>query len=128
MGSRRSTTRTCADIDRGVALTLARAPYDVDYACCGNVGLHDFLISAGRRLDRPDLHDAAMRGAKRVVLRARAEDSYALDPLLPRQIANPTFFQGMSGIGYTLLRCARPGAPLRPGLGVSARGDQSGIP
>lgn len=96
------------DIDRGVALTLARAPYDVDYACCGNAGLYDFLISAGRRLGRVDLHDAAMRAAKRIVLRARAEDSYALDPLLPRQIPNPTFFQGMSGIGYTLLRCARP--------------------
>lgn len=99
------------DIERGVALTLARAPYDVDYACCGNVGLDDFLISAGRRLGRRELHDGAMRRAKRVLLRARAEDAYALDPLLPRQMPNPTFFQGMSGIGYTLLRCAHPELP-----------------
>ncbi len=99
------------DIERGIALTLARAPYEVDYACCGNVGLHDFLVSAGRRLDRPELHAAAMRGAKRIVLRARAEGGYALDPLLPRRIPNPTFFQGMAGIGYTLLRCARPELP-----------------
>jgi len=41
---------------------------------------------------------------------ARAEDTgtFALDPLLPRSVSSPGFFQGTAGIGYELLRIAHP--------------------
>ncbi|HET7639605.1 MAG TPA: lanthionine synthetase LanC family protein, partial [Ktedonobacteraceae bacterium] len=44
-----------------------------------------------------------------VVARAEQTGSFLLHPLLPERVYNPSFFQGMAGIGYELLRMAYPG-------------------
>jgi type 2 lantibiotic biosynthesis protein LanM len=99
------------DIERGVALMLRRPVYNVDYACCGNAGLVDILLTASQRIGRADAREAALERAWRVVARARARGAYALDPVLPKQMLNPSFFQGVAGVGYTLLRLARTELP-----------------
>ena len=80
----------------------------VDHPCCGNMGRAEVLLASGRRLSRPELEEAARERAWRVVTRAERTDGFALHPMLPKQVDNPGFFQGTAGIGYELLRMARP--------------------
>jgi lantibiotic modifying enzyme len=79
-----------------------------DNLCCGNLGRVDILVAAGQRLARPELLDLASRRAATVVDRAERAGGYLLHPLLPRSVYSFGLFQGTAGIGYALLRLARP--------------------
>jgi lantibiotic modifying enzyme len=46
-----------------------------------------------------------------VVARARRSGAYRLFPNLPSTAFNPGFFQGVAGIGYSLLRLADKDLP-----------------
>jgi lantibiotic modifying enzyme len=72
------------------------------------MGRVELLLSAGRILDRPDLVQAAREVAWRMVARAEEAGGFVLHPMLARQVDSPGFFQGKAGIGYGLLRMARP--------------------
>jgi lantibiotic modifying enzyme len=52
--------------------------------------------------------ESAARQAAAVVARAERVGAYALHPLLPASAYGPGLFQGTAGIGYELLRLARP--------------------
>jgi lantibiotic modifying enzyme len=69
------------------------------------MGRVEFLFTAGRKLNRPELVDAAMKLASQVVARAEEKGHYGYGPILD---FHPGFFQGASGIGYQLLRLAYP--------------------
>jgi type 2 lantibiotic biosynthesis protein LanM len=97
------------DIDLAVQTTIEFGVQGADHPCCGNLGRAELLLTAGRRLARPELEEAARTNAWRVVSRAERTGGFLLHPLLPRQVDNPGFFQGKAGIGYGLLRMARPG-------------------
>jgi type 2 lantibiotic biosynthesis protein LanM len=96
------------DIELAVQTTMEFGVQGVDHPCCGNLGRAELLLSAGRRLARPELEAAARRNAWRVISRAERTGGFTLHPMLPRQVDNPGFFQGKAGIGYGLLRMARP--------------------
>jgi type 2 lantibiotic biosynthesis protein LanM len=96
------------DIEVGLATTRARAAQGTDSVCCGTLGRADILLTAARRLGRPDLAGDALARATVVVQRARASGRYLLLPGLPGEVYSPGFFQGTAGIGYMLLRLARP--------------------
>ena len=96
------------DIELAVQTTVEFGVQGVDHPCCGNLGRAELLLSAGRRLARPELEEAARANAWRVVSRAERTGGFVLHPMLPRQVDNPGFFQGKAGIGYELLRMARP--------------------
>ena len=84
----------------------------LDQPCCGSLGRADILLSAGRRLSRPELTDEARTTAWRVLNRAQRRGGFVLDPRLAPQVdAPPGFFQGTAGIGYELLRMASPDLP-----------------
>ncbi len=72
-----------------------------DSLCCGRFGQADFLLSAGRRLNRPALCEAARTIGSRTIARALATGSYRLgsDDML-----QPGLYQGLAGVGYELLR------------------------
>jgi lantibiotic modifying enzyme len=80
----------------------------VEMLCCGALGRADILLSAGVRLSRPDLVEAARTLAAQVVRRAEQRGTYLLHPLLPDGVYSPGFFQGTTGVGYMLLRLAYP--------------------
>lgn len=80
----------------------------VDRLCCGNLGRTELLLAAGERLSRPELTEAARTYAWRALTRAERAGGFVLDPLLPKQVSSPGFFRGTAGIGYELLRMARP--------------------
>lgn len=94
----------------------------LDHVCCGNAGLVDTLFAAGEALARPDLVSAAEVRLGAVLRRARLLGGYRLRGGEEENAGVlPGFFRGHAGIGYTLLRLARPG--LLPNvLAFEARG------
>jgi lantibiotic modifying enzyme len=93
------------EIEAALATVQMAPPSRFDDLCCGNFGRLDLYLSAGIGLGRPELiaHARAV-GAQRV---GRAlEQGFAWrrgDDSL-----NLGLFQGISGIGYELLRLAEP--------------------
>jgi type 2 lantibiotic biosynthesis protein LanM len=96
------------DIELALQTTLELGVQGVDHPCCGNMGRAEVLLESGRQLSRPELEEAARARAWRVVTRAERTDGFVLHPMLPSQVDNPGFFHGTAGIGYELLRMARP--------------------
>jgi type 2 lantibiotic biosynthesis protein LanM len=97
------------DIDavlRGVAGWQAA---QTDTLCCGNLSRVESLLVAARALDRTDLVDAARAIATRTVERAKRRGHFRLSGAgTDYRVFDPGFFQGLAGIGYELLRVARP--------------------
>ena len=72
-----------------------------DLPCCGNLGRAELFLSAG-------CVDLATDLVHRVVERARQAGSYQVGHGIPDARWVPGFFQGLSGIGYQLLRTSAP--------------------
>lgn len=81
---------------------------ETDDLCCGRMGQTEALLYAYIRLGEARYLDAALRQAAEVSHRARRRGCY--DVVASRGTGQfaPTFFQGVSGIGYTFLRLALP--------------------
>ena len=78
---------------------------EADSLCCGRLGRADFLFSAGRRLGRRELCEAAHAICRETVAGALAAGRYATGA---DEGFRPGLFQGASGIGYQLLRMHAP--------------------
>jgi type 2 lantibiotic biosynthesis protein LanM len=103
------------DLDAAIQTTCEQFTSGVDHICCGNLGRVLFLDTAGSRLDRSRLVERARDEAGHVVQRARGRDSYGLTKD-GRDILRPGFLQGLSGVGFALLRLACPDELPRPTL------------
>jgi lantibiotic modifying enzyme len=92
------------DMTRAIRRTITEPLADADSLCCGNFGRISFLLEAGIRLDRPELvAQARSRAAQRLTTCASAFPNVFGD-----HAQNLGFFQGVSGIGYELLRLLDP--------------------
>jgi lantibiotic modifying enzyme len=95
-----------AELERVIGQAIA-APHALDQLCCGLFGgVEAFLVAA--RHGRTDLSEAAGILARALMVRADASGGFRLLAGLPAGVGSVGLFQGMSGIGYTLLRLARP--------------------
>lgn len=92
------------------AVEITRSPElnEVDDVCCGNMGRVDALLHAHGKLSDPDLLAAARELASRVLQRARGRGQLSFHEKF-YNIFDPRLFIGVSGVGYVLLRLARPG-------------------
>ena len=99
------------EIEAALATTRRFGLGELDHVCCGNLSRVETLLVASRQLGRPELGREALEGAGKVLARARRNGAYTLFSNLPCSVYNPGFFQGTSGIGYELLRLARPELP-----------------
>lgn len=79
---------------------------DSDGLCCGNLGRIELLIEASQRLERPDALQQARQIAMLMLERRAQNGDFAIGVKDGAFI--PSFFQGMAGVGYQLLRLARP--------------------
>jgi type 2 lantibiotic biosynthesis protein LanM len=104
-----ATDQVRADIEAALQTTQRLSAVGPDYLCCGTLGRAEVMLVAAHRLARPELVEVARSRAWQVVARAEQTGSFLLHPLLPGRVYNPSFFQGMAGIGYALLRMAHPG-------------------
>jgi type 2 lantibiotic biosynthesis protein LanM len=111
-------------ISRGIESALRSVvpwqPASADHVCCGALGRADVLLVAGEQFGRADAVEAARALAMRVVDRARRRGHFKLSGVgTDYRVFDPGFFQGLSGIGYQLLRLARPsGLPSVAGFGA----------
>jgi lantibiotic modifying enzyme len=94
------------EIEIALETTLAHPLTGLDHLCCGNFGRLDFLIEAASRLERPALLEAARARAATLL---RRPGGFTLSGPRPLHLTGPGFFQGLSGIGYELLRLVEPG-------------------
>ncbi|MEO5816987.1 MAG: type 2 lanthipeptide synthetase LanM family protein [Gemmatimonadaceae bacterium] len=94
-----------AQIDAACRNVIARDFPSKDHLCCGTSGRIDFLLSAARRLGRADLHAAAREKSMRIRRERVARGSYSTGYVTE---LSPGFFQGIAGVGYGMLRVARP--------------------
>jgi type 2 lantibiotic biosynthesis protein LanM len=93
------------DIEAAINTTKQQKLTGIDHLCCGNMGRVEFLLTASRKLSRPELLEDAMQIASQVVARANQKGHFGYGPILT---FHPGFFQGAAGIGYELLRLAYP--------------------
>ncbi|NEV65102.1 type 2 lanthipeptide synthetase LanM [Thiorhodococcus minor] len=92
----------------GLACIAHTGDLGVDHLCCGNLGLAEVLLESSRLENDAGLHKAALARAAAVLQRRAEATGYRLFSVLGGQALNPGFFQGIAGIGYQLLRLARP--------------------
>ncbi|HEV7515580.1 MAG TPA: type 2 lanthipeptide synthetase LanM family protein [Thermoanaerobaculia bacterium] len=97
-----------ADIAAGLALAHNTGASRMDHLCCGNAGRLGILFEAGRQLGDGQVLDQARGSLGQVVRRAEARGSYRLWYQPSGCVSMPGLFQGLSGIGYLLLRFAAP--------------------
>ena len=97
-----------SEIDTALETTAKHCPRNVDNLCCGNFGQLDLLLEAGQQLKRPDLTLLARKITAVLTQRAAQEGAFHLITKLPRGVFNPGLMQGISGIGYALLRTSEP--------------------
>lgn len=84
---------------------LAEGPDDL---CCGHMGRVELLLTSARELEDEEAGAAAGRLMSLVVGRAKKEGMYRLSAARGSTLFAPSLFQGISGIGYTLLRLTAP--------------------
>ena len=94
-------------LEAALETTPSQGIAEADGLCCGRLGRADFLFSAGLRYGRRDLSEAAETICHETVTRALAEGRYATGM---DEGFRPGLFQGVSGIGYELLRMQAPAA------------------
>jgi type 2 lantibiotic biosynthesis protein LanM len=97
-----------SDWTTAIETTRASALLTVDHLCCGNLGLSDVLLTSALYRDRADLRACAVERAAQVVHRARETGRYRLFGGIKEEVFSPGLFQGVTGVGYQLLRLARP--------------------
>jgi type 2 lantibiotic biosynthesis protein LanM len=80
-----------------------------DHVCCGNLGRAGVLLTAGRALGRQGIVEAARTIASGVQKQAVERGRFQLvSNGFEHLVFDAGFFQGLSGIGYELLRMAAP--------------------
>jgi type 2 lantibiotic biosynthesis protein LanM len=89
--------------------TLRRAAghTEVDHLCCGTAGLVDIELELGALSDRPEWTQHARQTLAAMTRRAHRRGSYRLDLDLV-ELTDVSFFKGLAGIGYVLLRALHP--------------------
>jgi lantibiotic modifying enzyme len=88
-------------------LTAQNTPIcGVDHLCCGNFSRLDFLSSAAHLLSREDLLSFSQNFISFLLAQEKRRGYFSL--FNPPYLQNFSFFRGISGIGYTLLRYLYP--------------------
>lgn len=96
------------DVQRALeGVSLFEWPGPLDSLCCGNAGNIEFLREAGLRLNRPELTERADALFAAVIDRYQVASDFAWNT--GSTAFNLSFFRGLSGLGYTMLRGKHPG-------------------
>ena len=97
-----------ADIADALRAVLRYEGPGSDHLCCGRCGRAEALLVAGERLGRPELAEAAQTLVARLLAEKAHAGAFVLGGAPPGAPPAPGLFQGLAGVGYTLLRLARP--------------------
>ena len=97
------------DISVALGTTMKTGMMNADHLCCGNLGRAEVLFYAGRASKDSGLMNMAYGRAVQSIERAHTNGSFNLFHQNGAHFFNPGFFQGLSGIGYELLRLGSGG-------------------
>jgi type 2 lantibiotic biosynthesis protein LanM len=113
--ARASLPAASRDGECGAEMATALAAIDaspltaLDQICCGNLGRADILITLGLHLDRAEVVQSGIELAGRAADRAALRQFYGLRASgVDYRVFDPGLFRGLAGIGYVLMRAARP--------------------
>ena len=107
IGDRLGDDALVAESAERLRATARADPDPLDNLCCGNAGRAEALLVASRRAGG-DV-DPAHELAGRILARRDGEGALSL-PGHGAEFVNPTFFDGVSGVAYTLSRLRDPDA------------------
>jgi lantibiotic modifying enzyme len=79
-----------------------------DDLCCGRAGQVEVFLEASRRLGESRWRELAEELAGGLVRRAAERGRYLVSAARGTEVFAPNLFQGIAGVGYTLLRLADP--------------------
>ncbi len=96
------------DINAALGKVTGSPTGERDGLCCGNLGRADMLLAAAVQSADEQLQRRVVELASVVVERARRSGGYRLSGHPGKDFFDPSFFQGLSGIGFELLRIAHP--------------------
>jgi type 2 lantibiotic biosynthesis protein LanM len=97
------------EIEAALRATTRAGLHPSDHLCCGNLGRSEVLLTVGHLLKRRDAVESAHELAEGVVRRAERRGHFPLKSSgFSYPIRSATFFRGLSGIGYQMLRLAEP--------------------
>ena len=105
-----------SDINEALDITVSLPLTPLDDLCCGNFGRVDILHTASQHLQQSDFLYNSWKVATQVLTRAAANGFYFGTPdqnktqngTKSTAYFNPSFFRGLSGVGYALLRLIHP--------------------
>ncbi len=102
--------RIRAEMDTAARATIAAGLSPLDHLCCGAMGRVEILHTVATTLGG-HTREIARLGATLTIQRARHRRAFSLQPDPVRNaVFQPGFFRGISGLGYSFLRLARPDA------------------
>ncbi len=96
------------EIKIGITTTKLQGLRELDHLCCGNFGCNEILLRSAQLLNDKKLLKKTYNIANDVIARADTKGYYTLFIDVKENAFNPSFFRGLSGIGYHLLRLASP--------------------
>lgn len=88
--------------------TLKELAEGADDLCCGHMGRAEFLMVYAHRLGDEEASHAAEKLISLVLQRVKKDGIYQLSAARGSTLFAPSLFQGISGVGYTLLRLGAP--------------------
>lgn len=96
----------CRDIERSAELNNNEFTYPVDHICCGNTGSLEFSIQYSKLPGNVGSRQISTFKADKLVTRAMNDKHFKL--YFNNNFLNFSFFRGLSGIAYSLLRMDDP--------------------
>lgn len=100
-------------VRQDISIALERAKewklHGLDHLCCGNFGIIDFLVTASNKLSHKEWYQQAMNYTAVILMKEELTGRFTLSKEnVPNSAMEHSFFRGLSGIGYELLRLAAP--------------------
>ena len=100
--------RLLEDVRNAIESVRSFPLLEKDFYCCGNIGRLDFLIEAASVLKDKKLKKLSEKKIKELMMKKSDYGFYQTFHLSNISLENPSFFRGLSGIGYTFLRSVDP--------------------
>ncbi len=96
------------DLQNAIDYTLEMPLLSRDHYCCGSPSSIEFLMDAGRMLERPELTEEAHRCLRQVVERKAQKGAYTFMPNRYENYEPQSLLNGLSGVGHVLLKADVP--------------------
>lgn len=100
--------RFLKDTKNVISLIQSESTDKLDFYCCGNAGKIDFLLDAFAILKEDDILDLVKKKIEKLIQKKESIGNYITHEATAIKSENFSFFRGLSGIGYVMLKSKNP--------------------